>query len=193
MEGGDGQGVPKIGTPRQAAQALVIQGSVRTGPDWQARLAMVVWIDAAWSRRHGQRDSRGSIGEEWQAARGRARVRQFANWHLTAGMVPQASAPRKWHGRLGSASLGLACFGRQRSMGKDSTPPHGRRRDAYQGSICSGMTTYGRSGLEGDLWRLTAGNAAKRRYTYAWQAWLAKARIDQFWFLTAGSATSGMD
>jgi hypothetical protein len=105
----------------------------------QARLGMVMWLDTAWSRRHGQRDSRGSIGEEWQAARGRVRVRQFANWHLTAGMVPQASAPRKWHGRLGSASLGLACFGRQRSMGKDSTPPHGRRRDASQGSICPGM------------------------------------------------------
>ena len=94
-----------------------------------------------------------------QAARGRVRVRQFANWHLTAGMVPQGSVLSKWHGRLGSASLGLACFGRQRSMGKDYTPPHGRRRDAYQGSICSGMTTHGRSGLEGDLWRLPAGSA----------------------------------
>jgi len=76
----------------------------------QVRLEMVVWLETAWSRRHGQRDSRGSIGEEWQAwhglfpngwfrivyarqaARGRVRVRQLATWHFTAGMVPQASA-----------------------------------------------------------------------------------------------------
>jgi len=151
-----------------------------------------------------------------QAARGRVRVRQFANWHLTAGMVPQASAPRKWHGRLGSASLGLACFGRQRSMGKDSTPPHGRRRDASQGSICPGMArqewTGGRLVASPGRQRFARhGETARQawlgyslhgkprqaaqcitRNRGARQVWLAKARIDQFWNLTAGSATSGM-
>ena len=70
------------------------------------------------------------------------------------------------------------------------------RFDGTAGSAL--FTRLGRSGMAGNPWhgvaiRRMAGNAAKRRDTYARQAWLPKARPDQFWTSTAGIAALGGD
>jgi hypothetical protein len=103
------------------------------------------WTRQAWgawpiSHWHGR------IGMDREERCGQVRSgRHGPTWNgqsglFMAGMVPQGSVLCGEHGRLGSASMGLACFGRQRSDGQEShdSASHGRQRMARRGHSAHG-------------------------------------------------------